>query len=160
MCWGAQVDAAIIRDMRPKVPPSAPQFRRKKQIYIIHMSGTQHKSARFPSLDESDDFAHPGASFMENARFFRGQAAMCLQIAGQTSDPERAEAFLVAATRYFAHAIALEKRTELAGIQAQIGEALRTLFAVTEPSPERLLELVRVLDQPIDVEKQNKSGWC
>ena len=97
---------------------------------------------------------------MENARFFRGQAAMCLQIAGQTSDPERAEAFLVAATRYFAQAIALEKRTELAGIQAQIGEALRTLFAVTEPSPERLLELVRVLDQPIDVEKQNKSGWC
>jgi hypothetical protein len=96
---------------------------------------------------------------MENARFFRGQAAMCLQIAG-ASDPERAEAFLVAATRYFAHAIALEKRTELAGIQAQIGEELRILFAVTEPSPERLLELVRVLDQPIDVEKQNKSGWC
>ena len=79
---------------------------------------------------------------MENARFFRGQAAI-----------------LVAATRYFAHAIALEKRTELAGIQAKIGEELRTLFAITEPSPERLLELVRALHQRIDVEKQNKSGW-
>ncbi len=33
---------------RPKVPPSAPQFQRKNQIYIIHMPGTQHKSARFP----------------------------------------------------------------------------------------------------------------
>jgi hypothetical protein len=94
---------------------------------------------------------------MENARFFRGQTALCLQIAGQTSDPEMAEKFLVAATRYFAQAIALEKRTELAGIQAKIGEELRTQFAVTEPSPARLLELVHALHQRIDVE--NKSGW-
>jgi hypothetical protein len=69
-----------------------------------------------------------------------------------------AEKFLVAATRYFAQAIELEKRTELTGIQAKIGEELRTLFAVTEPSPERLLEWVRALHQRIDVEKQNKSG--
>ncbi len=90
---------------------------------------------------------------MENARFFRGQAAVCLRIAGQTSDLKTAEEWLVAATGYFAQAIALEKRTELAGIQAKIGEELRTLFAVTEPSPERFLELLHALDQPIDVEK-------
>jgi hypothetical protein len=84
---------------------------------------------------------------MENARFFRDQATVCLQIAGQTHDPKTAEELLVAATRYFAQAIELEKRTELAGIRTRIGEELRTLFVVREPSPERLLELLHALDQ-------------
>ena len=95
---------------------------------------------------------------MENARFSRDQAAVCLQIAGQTSDPKTAEEWLVAATRYFAQATELENWTELAGIQTRIGEELRTLFVVTEPSPERLLELLHALDQLIDVDKQNESG--
>src|SRR6202162_5919305 len=34
-------------------------------------------------------------------------------------------------------------------IRTKIGEALRTLFAPTEPPPERLLELLQTLDQPI-----------
>jgi hypothetical protein len=97
---------------------------------------------------------------MEDARFFRDQAVSCLQIVGQASDPKTAEEFLVAATRYFAQAIELEKRTELTGIQTRIGEELRTLFVVNEPSPERLLDLLLALDQPKDGESACGPKCC
>jgi hypothetical protein len=77
---------------------------------------------------------------------------------GQTHDPKTYEELLVAATRYFAQAIELEKRTELAGIRTRIGEELRTLFVVREPSPERLLELLHALDHTIDADKQNPKS--
>jgi hypothetical protein len=45
---------------------------------------------------------------MPNARYFRDQAALCLEIARQMSDPREAQNFRGRATRYVARAIELE----------------------------------------------------
>ena len=56
-----------------------------------------------------------GARFMETARYFRDQAALCLKIAQQMSDPQAAEDLRVAAAQRFARAAELEKQTGSSG---------------------------------------------
>jgi hypothetical protein len=43
-------------------------------------------------------------------------------------------------------------------IRTSIGEALRTLFVPTEPSPERHLELLHALDQPKGGDEENQDS--
>jgi hypothetical protein len=43
-------------------------------------------------------------------------------------------------------------------IRTRIGEALRTLFVPTEPSPGRHLELLHALDQPKGGDKEKQDG--
>ena len=50
---------------------------------------------------------------MQTARFFRDQAALCLEIALHISDPHAAEDLRETAVRYFARATELENKTEL-----------------------------------------------
>jgi hypothetical protein len=49
---------------------------------------------------------------MQDARYLRAQAALCLEIAGQMSDPKSAEKMRVDAAQYHARATALEESKE------------------------------------------------
>ena len=79
---------------------------------------------------------------MEKAQYLRNQALMCLEIAQQTSDPEKAERWLAAAGQYFGQAVQLERQKWVANIQASIGEELRTELAPTNPLPDSILRIV------------------
>jgi hypothetical protein len=50
---------------------------------------------------------------MQNARYFRDQATLCLEIAQHMSDPQAAENLRASAADHFAIAAELEKRTEV-----------------------------------------------
>jgi len=52
------------------------------------------------------------ARLVQNAGYFRDQAALCLEVARQMSDPEAAENMLASAAKYFAKANELEKQAE------------------------------------------------
>jgi hypothetical protein len=52
---------------------------------------------------------------MQDARYFRDQAALCLEIARQMSDRQASERLRADAANYFARATMLEGRTEAAG---------------------------------------------
>jgi hypothetical protein len=49
---------------------------------------------------------------MENARYFRDQATLCLEIAQHMSDPHAAENLRGSAAKHFARATELEKGAE------------------------------------------------
>jgi hypothetical protein len=105
---------------------------------------------------------------MENARYHRAQAELCLEIARHLSDPAAAGLMRTAAARHFEQAVVLEAlSTAPSGIsrgddttrddfsdsfyyraiRTQIGEALRSELLPTEPASDRFLELLLALDQ-------------
>jgi hypothetical protein len=49
---------------------------------------------------------------MQDARYWRHQAALCMEIAGHLSDLRAAEGLRVAAADYFARATELERQAE------------------------------------------------
>ena len=59
---------------------------------------------------------------MQTARYFRDQAALCLEIAWQMSDPQAAENLRATAAQHSARAAELEKRTELVGSPPTVPE--------------------------------------
>jgi hypothetical protein len=109
---------------------------------------------------------------MQTARYHREQAELCLEMARSMSDRQAADTLCQAAARHFAEALEVEKRQDhppaplvdvrnvtnkrpddfsdsfyYRAIRTQIGEALRSQWVPTEPSPERLLDLLQELDQ-------------
>jgi hypothetical protein len=54
---------------------------------------------------------------METSRYLRKQAFACLRIASETGDPDTAETMRAAALRYFAQAIELAKKKNIAYLQ-------------------------------------------
>ena len=54
----------------------------------------------------------PGVCAMQDARYLRAQAALCLQIADQMSDPKSAEKMRADAARYHERAAQLEAGEE------------------------------------------------
>ncbi len=54
-------------------------------------------------------------SAMQDARYFRDQAALCLQMARLMSDPHAAESLRADAAQYAARATELEQRSAAAG---------------------------------------------
>ena len=91
-----------------------------------------------------------GPFVMERVSYLRNQALMCLEIAQQTSDPEKAERWHVAAAQYFEQAVYLKKQKCFVDIQASIGEELRTELVPTNPLSERILKLLHALNEPGD----------
>jgi hypothetical protein len=87
---------------------------------------------------------------MEKARYLHNQALMCLSIARQTSDPEKAERWHLAAVQYFEQALDLKKQKCFVDIQASIGEELRTHLVPTNPLSERILKLLHALNESGD----------
>jgi hypothetical protein len=59
---------------------------------------------------------------MQTARYFRDQAALCLEIARQMSDPEAAENLRATAAHHSERAAELEKGTELIGSPPTVPE--------------------------------------
>ena len=53
-----------------------------------------------------------------DARYWREQAVLCLQIARELSDRQAADEMRATATEYFARATELEKRVDTVGQQA------------------------------------------
>jgi hypothetical protein len=51
---------------------------------------------------------------MQDARYFRDQAALSLEIAGRMSDPRVAEKLPSDAARFFAKAVEVERQAEVA----------------------------------------------
>ena len=51
---------------------------------------------------------------MQDARYFRDQAALSLEVAGQMSDPRVAEKLRSDAARFFARAVEVEKQAAAA----------------------------------------------
>jgi hypothetical protein len=51
---------------------------------------------------------------MQDARYFRDQAALSLEIAGRMSDPRVAEKLRSDAARFFAKAVEVERQAEVA----------------------------------------------
>jgi hypothetical protein len=85
---------------------------------------------------------------MEKSQYLRNQAFACLKIASETGDADTAEIMRVAAVRYFARAIELTKKKDIADLQASIGEEIRSQFKPTDSTPKQILDLLNALDLP------------
>jgi hypothetical protein len=85
---------------------------------------------------------------MEKSLYLRNQALACLRIASETGDADTAELMRVAAVRYFAQAVELTKKKDIADLQTSIGEEIRSQFIPTDPTPKQVLDLLDALDLP------------
>ena len=54
---------------------------------------------------------------MDDARYWRGQAALCLEIAKQISDPRGADQMRSTAAKYFSRATELEKPADVEKVE-------------------------------------------
>jgi hypothetical protein len=73
---------------------------------------------------------------MQSARYFRDQAALCLEIARQMSDPREAQNFRGQATQYFARATELEAMGPLFGTRGRCSTPGLDASSSREPGTE------------------------
>jgi hypothetical protein len=88
---------------------------------------------------------------MEKSLYLRNQALACLRIASETGDADTAELMRVAAVRYFAQAVELTKKKDIADLQASIGEEIRNQFLPANPPPKQVLDLLDTLNRPSEL---------